>query len=371
MKRKNSVIIGTVALCTGALLTWYSSVSGTIEPTREQITPVVRPVPTVLVTRSSGESYRSFPGSVRATSRVELAFSIDGLLTRLNAIEGKTVTKGSVVAQLDQRDARNSYQAAEARFNIAKKDLDRSQILLDRKVVPQAEFDANKTSYDIAAAEMRIRKKGIDDTVLRAPFDGIVSKRYVENYQHIKAKDGILSLKDISLIDVVIQVPERLIANGGGNRFSEVKVLFDALPDKYYPAAIREFSIESDPVTRTYEVVVSLDPPGDLQILPGMTATVLSSTKAGKSAGGLNGDIVIPLAAVVSTIEPTSHVWVIPATGGKPVKTAVQVGPLRADGIQILSGLEPGEHIAVAGVHSLTDNMLVRPAQENREGLDQ
>ena len=215
-----------VVCCAIGSAIWYSSVSGTVP--KQQVTkpPAVRPVPTERVAELPGAAHRSFPGSVRATERVDMAFSIDGLLSELNATEGTMVKKGDVLARLDDRDARNNFKAAKARYEVTKKDFQRSKSLLAKNIIPPAEHDGAKSSYDIAAAEMRIREKALGDTVLIAPFDGVVAKRYVENYQHIKAKDRILSLKDISIIDVVIQVPERLIAYGGGKRFGTVQVRF-------------------------------------------------------------------------------------------------------------------------------------------------
>lgn len=372
MKGKKSALAGIVVICVLGSAVWYTSVSGTLTKEPEPQAPKARPIPTERVSKTPDQVYRSFPAIIRAKGRVNMAFSVDGLLTELNAVEGTPVVKGDIIARLDQRDAENAYQAAQARYEVAKKDFERSQKLFDRQIIPPAEFDTSRSTYDVAAAEMRIKKKAFDDTILRAPFDGIVSKRYVENFQHIKAKDNILSLKDISKIEVVIQVPERLIAHGGGNRFSEVQVRFDAAPLSWYPAVIKEFSIESDPITRTYNVVVTLDPPADVEILPGMTATVRAPTKASASVSNDNRySSIIPLSAVVGDTAGGSYVWVIPESDGNPVKREVQTGEIRKDGIVILTGLDIGELIATAGVHSLRSTMLVRPALKDREGLDQ
>ena len=372
MKHRKTVFTGIVALCAIGSAIWFSSVSGTVNE-QEMVEPSrIRPVPTQRVTEIVDTGSRSFPGSVRATERVELAFSVDGLLMELSATEGTLVQKGDVVARLDDRDARNNYQAAKARYELTKKDFERSQALLAKKIIPPAEHDNARSSFDIAAAEMRVRKKALDDTVLIAPFNGIVARRYVENHQHIKAKDRILSLKDISVIDVVIQVPERLIAHGGGKRFDTVRVRFDAIPSQWYEAQIKEYSIEADALTHTYDVVVSLTPPEGVEIFPGMTATVQAGGDRTTTAdGGSAQKTIVPLAAVVGSNDNNSFVWVIPEQGGRPLKRDVEVGTIRKAGIEIVSGLIKGELVAVAGVHSLSQEMMVRPAHPAREGLDQ
>lgn len=74
----------------------------------------------------------------------------------------------------------------------------------------------------MAKAEFEIRKKALEDTVIIAPYDGVIAKRYVENSEHVKKQTPILALKDISEIEIIIQVPERLMAQGGIHTFSNI-----------------------------------------------------------------------------------------------------------------------------------------------------
>jgi len=371
MKYKYSLSAGIAAFSLLALGFWYTTVSGTVTAIEPRQNPTLRPIPTSAVTLLAGQTYRTFPGSVRATEEVEMAFSVDGLLVELNAVEGSRVEKGQVLARLDRRDMQNDYDAARARYDIAKKEFQRAQTLIDKNVLARADFDSAESAYNVAEAEMKVRKKALDDTVLAAPIDGVVSSRMVENYQHIKAKDTVFSIKDISAVDIVVEVPERFIATGGSRRFGTTMVSFDAAPGSWYDAKIKEFSIESDPVTRTYEVVVSLTPPENLEIYPGMTATVKAPLSETLTDGQDEGRRMVPLAAVGGDENGTSYVWVIPEQGGVPEKRAVEIGEIRKGGIEILSGLEPGQLVAVAGIHSLTADMRVRPANAERGGLDQ
>lgn len=369
MKRINKLGGITVTLLVVGLFFWYLTESTSFSQEHAETAKSFRPVPTASVVSDSALRLRSFPGSVRASSRVDIAFNVDGLLIFHNGIEGTKVKKGEILARLDDRDAQNAYDAAIARHEDALKNYKRSLQLMKQKVTHQSSLDSLKAKLDIAAAEKRSRQKALEDTVLRAPFDGVVAKRFVEKNQHIKGKDVILSLKNVSLIDIVIQVPENLIARGGTSHFDKVKVQFDAAPGKWYPATMREYSVQSDPVTRTYEVVVSLSPPKTITVLPGMTATVQLEQKSAAEQGSINA-VFVPLRAVAGANDSTSYVWVIPPQGGTPEKREVTIGVMKKNSIQIISGLKPGELVAVAGVHSLRQDMQVRPAKEHREGLD-
>lgn len=372
MKRKSTLMVAVmVSVCAAALVTWKDSLSTII--TKQTGGEVMedelqfRPVPTVRVREASREISRIYPGSVRADNRVELSFSVDGLLKELNIREGERVSKGELLARLDPRDFRNALDASKARYNDAKRALERAEDLYRRKSLARAKYDSALTSYEVAAADLRVKEKALEDTVIYAPFDGVVSKRYVENREHVKARAAILGFKDISMIQVVIHVPEKIMAREGVQGFSGIKVRFDADETRWHSAAIKEYSVQSDPVSRTYELVVAMAEPEGLEIFPGMTASVsLSFPRPGTTRSIL----LAPVEAVVGGKEGKSFVWVIPEQGGSPRKIEVVPGAITDHGVEILDGLQGNERIAVAGVHTLLEDMEVRPARVGKEGLD-
>ena len=282
MVKKKHLVIVVAVLCAIGTTSWYAVVSGTVELSekKELSLATVRPVPTAIVQDALLVKKRLFPGTVQAQSRVEIAFSLDGLLVELNGQEGKSVRKGEVLAKIDQRDFLHALDAAKANYLRAETEFSRTKILQNRKVISQAEYDNVKTTFDVARAELRIREKALGDTVIVAPYDGVVAHRYVENHEHIKKQAPVLAFKDISKIDVVIQIPEGLIAHGGTEGFKDILVNFDADGERWFPGVVREFRVLSDPITRTYEVAVGVRPPGDMRVLPGMTATVSLTTSA-------------------------------------------------------------------------------------------
>lgn len=371
MKKRKNVLLVLVVLMAIGMFTWKDSLStimsGEEVEAVEQL-KALRPVPTALVQVVSAVESRAFPGSVRASRRVEIGFSVAGLLEGLNVLEGKTVSKGEVLARLDPRDFQHAMDASLASYNDAQRAYERAKNLHQRKVISKAKYDTARTVYEVAGADLKLKRKALADTVLYAPFDGVVAKRYVENYEHIKERTPVLAFKDLSMIEVVAKVPERLIANGGVEQFDAIAVKFDANQDLWFPAVIREFSVQSDPATRTYEVVVTMSPPESLEILPGMTATVrLESTL---ETPGLASKFRVPVESLVGGNDGTSYVWVIPARGGNPRKTEVVVGPMTNKGVVILEGLSGKEQVATAAVHTLVEEMQVRPAAEGKEGLD-
>ncbi len=374
MKTISYVLTITALTCTlGVAQVNNSSAAPASEDTSQSLTThTARPIPTIRVAAADNETIRMFPGTVKARNNVDLAFSIEGPLVELNGREGRFVRQGEVLAKLDERDFRNAFEAAKARHMRAAADFQRARVLFERKVISQAEFDATKAASDVALAEYKISEKALEDTVITAPYDGVIAKRYIENREHVKKQVPILALKDISEVEVIIQVPERFMAQEGINHFTDIRVRFDVGGERWFKGEVREYSVQADPVTRTYEVAVRLQAPIDLAVLPGMTATVQASLDAAASPANeqLSTVSLIPVESVYSASDGKTYTWVIPEKSGNPQKVEVHLGTMSDGKITVLSGLKPGIRIAIAGIHSLTEDMIVRPMNDGGEGLD-
>lgn len=372
MKRKSIVIAVSLFVIGGVIAFWIKqsvAAKNYVDNVSKDLPP--RPIPTSIVKPLPECLVREFPGKVRASQRVNLAFSVPGLLVKLNALEGRVVRKGEIIAQLDQRDHQNALDVVHAKYVDAKQNFDRTTALRKSKVVPEADLDRSKATYDMAAANLRISKKSLADTILRAPFDGLIATRYLENHEHVQAKQPIVSIQDISRVEVVLQIPERLVARGGSESLQDVNVHLDADGGRWFDAKIREFSAQADPVTMTYELVLEMDPPKDIHVLPGMTATVRAKLSRRYPVENWTESLtVVPAGAVVNSPDGKTYVWVIGEVPGKPKRIPVILGAPREDGIEIRSDLHPGQRVATSGIHFIDETMMVRPMREDGEGLD-
>ena len=135
----------------------------------------------------------SLPGQARASQRVDLSFKVSGPLVELPAEEGQEVKQGQLLARILPRDFQINLDQANARAIEAERQYDRYKELYVRKQVSKAEFDSYKASRDVAAAQLEDAQNALKDTYLKAPFAGVVAKRYVENHQEIQAAAHRLS----------------------------------------------------------------------------------------------------------------------------------------------------------------------------------
>ncbi len=327
---------------------------------------IVQAVKIMTVQSAEGQDEMAFPGKVRAAKRSELSFKVSGPLSELPIEEGQLVKKGDVVARIQPRDFQVALNESRAREVEAEKQYRRYKELYAKKQVSKADFDRYKAARDVARAQKEDAENALDDTILRAPFDGVIAKRYVENFEKVQAKQAIAFLQFIDRLEILIDVPELTMARFRDGGAVNLYVEFDSLPGKQYPLEVKEFSTQADPATQTYQVVLEMDQPGEAHILPGMTAKVTASANGEQKAGSI---ITIPALAVMNDADNNSYVWILDMESKEVHKTLVRINRLEgSSNIIIEEGLQGGETIVVAGVTRLQEGMKVRPWEKQREG---
>jgi membrane fusion protein, multidrug efflux system len=347
------------------------------KPQQETAAPVVRPVKLLTIGDVSASQARKLPGTVKATDQVDLAFQVEGTLFDLPIKEGQRVKKGDLVARLDARDFENNLNnakgtVAKANASLAYANAEyqryRNIKATDAGAVSDSMVSLKQTALKVAKADVQSAKAGLaiaqdqlNYTQLRAPFSGIVARKYVDNFQEIKAKEAVLSIQNISDIDITIDVPEIMmtpIRKTKPKLFAE----FAADPNRYFDLKIKEVALQADPATQTYRIVLSMPAPTGIRILSGMTATVSMELDEVNDmiSPAVDSNVVIPLIAVSGDNASNATVWVVDknmAVHRREVKTSKLTG---SDSIRITSGLKIGETIAISGVSKLQENQVVR-----------
>ena len=327
----------------------------------------VKPVKLLTVQAGQQQLTMSLPGRVRAARRSELSFKVSGPLEKLPIDEGQIIKKGDLVAQILPRDFQTAINEAKARELEAEQQYQRYKELYAKQQVSKADFDRYRASRDVARARLEDAQNALKDTTLVAPFDGVIAKRYVENFEKVQAKQPIVYLQLIEQLEILIDVPELMMAQFRQSGTVEVMAEFDAAAGNQYPLIVKEFSTDADPATQTYQVVLSMDQPQEANILPGMTAKVTAS--AGESFDAGETSIFVPAIAVLNDADNQDYVYLFDRETKTVKKIPVSIGNLEgSQNVLIEEGLKGGEEIVIAGVTKLQDGMKVRPWESQREG---
>lgn len=385
----------------------------------EESEPAGRPVRTVRLGDAAALNKRSLPGRASAAVEVNLSFRVSGPLVALPVEVGDVVKKGDLLATIDpidfQVDVENSegklaraqanleamrtgarpeeleqlkaaVQKSKAGTELAESDFKRAAELIKTKTVSQAEYDEKLQARDRAAAELRqaeealqigvsgareedIRAKEAEVkslqaaltaagnqlayTELKAPYSGTVAATYVENHEMVQAKQAILRLLDTSRIEFTIDVPESLIAMAPYAK--DLVCTFREIPDREFPAEIKEIGIEASSTTRTYPVTLIMNNP-DGAIFPGMAGDA-------RGRAELPDEIVeegfeVPESAILIDEEDRKFVFVVDEAAMTVHKQEIALGEPTPRGLRI-KGVKQEQLIATAGVHYLQEGQKV------------
>ena len=355
-KRSRGFFTGFVALAGVAALA-----CGDEPPPAE---PVVRPIKILEIGGASSGRTLALPGEVQAAQRADLGFEVAGLIIELPVIEGQEVAKGAVIGRLDPRDYQSALDAANAKLRQTKADYERRLELYRKDIISKSEMELRKRTYEVAQTEVATATKGVEDTVLKAPFDGVVARKLKQERENVQAKEPVVRFQNDSRLELVVAVPERAMVNAPGRTSSEEitrrarpRVQISSLPGREFPAIVTEFATAADPVTRTFAVTVSFDRPDDANVLPGMTARVVVTR------GDAEG-YTLPVNAVTGGSDEEPYVWIVDPDTMQVQPHQIVLGDLSGSVVEVTSGLEDGQLVAVSGVRKLRPGMIVRALEE-------
>jgi RND family efflux transporter MFP subunit len=334
----------------------------------------IRPVQAVQVAAQVKGSGRSFPGTAKATQEVDLSFRVEGPLITFPVGIGDRVKTGDVLASIDPRDYEVALNNAQGQLNKAEANAKRAQSEYDRELnilqqdagaTSQAAVERKEAARDQAKADIKSLKASVSAaedrlgyTRLKSPYDGVVVSTFVENFETVLPRQVIVRVLDDSQIEMIVNIPENLISLVPD--VVDILVRFDSYPRRSLEATVKEIGSEASKTTRTYPVTLIMEQPEDIKILPGMAGTA-TGTLPVSGAEDQPGMPVIPIGAVFTPdTEKQDHVWVIDEKSGDVKLRVVKTGNLTRSGIQVIDGLQTGEWIAIAGVHTLREGQKVR-----------
>ncbi|HEY7499967.1 MAG TPA: efflux RND transporter periplasmic adaptor subunit [Vicinamibacterales bacterium] len=355
------------------------------------------PVKTATVTASTGAgtaagAVLNASGYVVARRRATVSSKFTGKVLEVFVEEGKAVKRGQVLARLDDSQLRAGLDVAraqlaaaksaaaedEARLREAERQFKRLSQLVQEKVVGRAEVDTAEATVEslkarialarqqveVAQQQVEAQQTDLNDTVVRAPFDGVAISKDAQPGEMISpvsagggfTRTGICTIVDMSSLEIEVDVSEQYI-----NRVrpgQPVEALLDAYPDWRIPARVITTVPTADRQKATVRVRIGfekLDP----RILPdmGIKTSFLDERPADAPDVPVKARILVPKSAV-RTDNGQSVVFVV--RDDRVERRAVKMGAAQGDQVEVVSGLNSGERVVVDGHDSLTDGTRVK-----------
>lgn len=256
-------------------------------------------------------------------------------------------------AQLEQRDATRRVAEAELASR-------REQLTIGRVGGRPEEILAAEAAIRGLETQIQTARDKLSDATLRAPFEGIVARRHIENFANVQAGQDVALIQNLSTVEVGFDIPGADILAMTSSRFENIEsvVVFDALPGLELEAELVEFATQADAATQTYRGRLSVRLPEGVILLPGMVARVIT---AGQET--TPSVLTVPQSALAAAPDGTAFVWRVDPADNRVVRQPVALGEVSDTGTEIRSELDAGQLVVTAGVSELQDGMIVRPIQ--------
>jgi len=381
-KRALPVAIMAIVLLLVAAVVWWLLRPGAVEVR----TAVAR---AVVSTGAGGErTVLNASGYVTARREATVSSKITGKVTEVLIEEGLKVETGQVLARLDDTNVQASLLLARAQLDSAKtmlaetrvrlkeaeQELERQGALIKGKVSAQADYDHAEAAAlafrarlaqqqsDIAVAErsVAIWQQQLEDTVIRAPFAGVVTAKNAQPGEMISpmssggfTRTGICTIVDMDSLEIEIEVSESYI-----NRVAPgqpVDGTLDAYPEWKIPCKVIAIIPTADRQKSTVKVRVGfnqLDP----RILPDMSVKVAFRETGAVAAAGASREVIVPRDALRS-VEGHDVVFVV--QNGRAERRAVTVATSQDGDVVLAAGVSAGERVALDLPAGLGDGAAV------------
>lgn len=303
---------------------------------------------------------KSFSGVVSADQFSDLAFKMSGPLISLNVDEGQKVRAGQVVAEIDPQDFKWEYEARKSSYQTAEAQLQRAAKLLSKQAISKQEYETTEASYSNAKAAFEYAQNQLAQTKLRAPFDGFIQKKYVENYQKVQTGQAIVCLINPSKLQIQFTMPETNIIY-----FTtpySVFVEFDNYKGIRFKAKVKEY-VEASPDGSGVPVFLYIDDPrfnlDKYKVAVGFSCRVILNIE---SQSFNQGAVLVPISAVVaSESDNDKFVFVYNTATEKVEKRQIKEEELIGkDNVVVTEGLKAGDRVVSAGATRVVDGQQVK-----------
>ena len=290
-------------------------------------------------------------GTLEAKTKIRLYNEESGRIIRLPYHEGDSVKKGTLLVQLDNEILKTDVAKATASKEQAKVDLSRLKKLLPKQISTEEEVAKARTVLDLAIAEEKRQLTRLDRTSIKAPIDGLITKRFYEPGDMLAAQSHIHSIIDPSILRLKASLAERWIPLVSIDQ--EITLSIDALGDRAFKASIVRIHPTINASTHKGLIEIQLDPvPAGARV--GQFARAMIELKA-------TDRLVIPAHTIQYEPEGAYVFRIVDSEDGNPVaeKVYIEQGQQFGTVTEILSALRAGDRVVTRGYLGLRDNKKV------------
>ena len=259
-----------------------------------------------------------YSGSIEASQTIQLTFKTTGTVDKVYVEVGDAVTKGQLLASLDNSEMQNIYSTMLAKYNQAKDAYDRLKAVYDKGSLTEIKWAEMKSNFEQAKSSLDLAKNNLEDCNMYAPIDGYVGSRNIEPGQSaISITSAPIELVKIETVYIKISVPENEINRIRNGQKASISV--SALNDKQFVGMVTNVGLVADAISRTYTAKISVLNT-NLELKPGMVCDVTLKLESEKVS------LVVPYKAVSKDNDGKSYVYIMSPDNNKVKKQNIIIG---------------------------------------------
>ncbi len=313
------------------------------------------PVRVARIGTGTVSDYISATANLVAENQVLVLAEAEGRVARLLVDENDRVERGQVLATLVKDDEEIAFRKAELNYENARLAFQRIEDLAAKELISREEFDNAKRDFEIAEQELAEARWKLDKATIRSPFAGQISERMIQVGQHMQVGDELFQITDTDPLVARIYLPEKDVIGLDNSR--PVRISLNADPDVKFDAAIRHISPVVDTETGTVKVTIEASSvPSKVRSGSFVTVDIVRNQRAGA--------VLLPREAVVRELKK-AHVFV--ASDETAVRREVELGLEESEFVEVLSGVEAGEEVVVAGQGGLKEGAAIKVLETAEE----
>lgn len=291
---------------------------------------------------------QGFSGTVEEMSGSILSFTVGGTLKKLLVTPGQSVCKGSLIGVLGDTSIKNVHNASMATLAQAKDAYQRMKQLHDSGSLPDIKWVETQSQLQQAISMEQIARKNLNDCLLYAAYNGVISDKFVEIGQNVSPGMPVVKLVKVDQVKIKIAIPENEIAQIKMHQPAIVKVL--AIGNRSFQGNIVEKGISANPLSRSYEVKI-LIANSNTELMPGMVCQVELDHSFKQYV------YVLPNHVLQLDDQNRSFVWV--NVNGRAQKKIVHVSKLTINEVIVDAGLNSGDEVLVEGQQKVSQNTQI------------
>jgi membrane fusion protein, multidrug efflux system len=357
MTKRMVFMLIAVGVVLGGVFGFQAFKNAMIKKFMSAMAPPPQTVATAMAAMQDWQPHIEAVGSLRAVNGADLSFEVSGIVKDIRFMSGDDVAAGDLLVALRSDDDMGKLAALQAMAELSEINFQRDQQQFKIKAVSQATLDADAANLKNAKAQVAEQQAVVDKRTLRAPFAGHLGVRAVDVGQYISAGTAVVTLQALDPIYVDFFLPQQALNQVRLEQGLAIKI--DTYPNQDFAGTITAINPKVEAATRNVQIRATLKNP-DRKLLPGMYANI------DIAAGTKERYVTLPQTAV--TYNPYGEtVYIIDDKGvgadGKPQLVARQsfitAGAKRGDQVAVLSGIDEGQTIVIAGQMKLHNGSAV------------